>query len=207
MRKLSFLIATALVCVAMRATAQEERAIGNFAGVGVRAMGMGGAFIGVADDFTALYWNPAGLAQLDHREVHIALLRNSHTNDATQAGTRASSQLDNTRFGSLGLVVPYPVYRGSLVFAAGINRVKDFDWSLRQKGLHEGWSFEDFNRHEGELSLTALAGAVDVSPSLSVGLTLGFVNGEDQAVNEWQWIDREGRFPEKRFLTRETFHD
>lgn len=30
--------------------------------VGVRANGMGGAFVGVADDGTAVYWNPAGLA-------------------------------------------------------------------------------------------------------------------------------------------------
>ncbi len=30
--------------------------------VGVRALGMGGAFVAVADDATATYWNPAGLA-------------------------------------------------------------------------------------------------------------------------------------------------
>lgn len=30
--------------------------------VGVRAQGMGGAFTGVADDASAVYWNPAGLA-------------------------------------------------------------------------------------------------------------------------------------------------
>lgn len=30
--------------------------------VGVRANGMGGTFVGVADDGTAVYWNPAGLA-------------------------------------------------------------------------------------------------------------------------------------------------
>ncbi len=29
--------------------------------VGVRALGMGGAFVAVADDATAVYWNPAGL--------------------------------------------------------------------------------------------------------------------------------------------------
>ena len=31
-------------------------------GTGARALGMGGAFVGVADDATAAYWNPAGLA-------------------------------------------------------------------------------------------------------------------------------------------------
>src|SRR5262245_34568384 len=30
--------------------------------IGVRAQGMGGAFTAVADDATATYWNPAGLA-------------------------------------------------------------------------------------------------------------------------------------------------
>ena len=34
----------------------------NFSALGTRAAGMGGAFVGVADDATAIYWNPAGLA-------------------------------------------------------------------------------------------------------------------------------------------------
>jgi hypothetical protein len=33
-------------------------------GVGARAAGMGGAYSSVADDLTALYWNPAGLADV-----------------------------------------------------------------------------------------------------------------------------------------------
>ena len=38
-------------------------------GVGARAMSMGGAFVAVADDATAGYWNSAGLAQLSSTEV------------------------------------------------------------------------------------------------------------------------------------------
>ena len=33
--------------------------------LGAQAMGMGGAFVAVADDVTALHWNPAGLAGLE----------------------------------------------------------------------------------------------------------------------------------------------
>jgi len=33
-------------------------------GIGARALAMGGAFVAVADDATAMVWNPAGLAQL-----------------------------------------------------------------------------------------------------------------------------------------------
>jgi long-chain fatty acid transport protein len=34
----------------------------NLAGVGAKALGMAGAFRAVADDWSAMYWNPAGLA-------------------------------------------------------------------------------------------------------------------------------------------------
>ncbi|MBI5242356.1 MAG: PorV/PorQ family protein [Elusimicrobia bacterium] len=38
-------------------------------GVGARALGMGGAFYAIADDATAAYWNPAGLAYLQRKEA------------------------------------------------------------------------------------------------------------------------------------------
>lgn len=44
---------------------------GGFAlpGVGSKALNMGGAFRGLADDWSAAYWNPAGLAYLDTSEL------------------------------------------------------------------------------------------------------------------------------------------
>jgi len=43
--------------------------------VGARAIGMGGAFVALANDATALYWNPAGIARLS--SVGVTL---NHTN-------------------------------------------------------------------------------------------------------------------------------
>ncbi|MEW6102706.1 MAG: outer membrane protein transport protein [bacterium] len=39
----------------------------EFGGLGARPIGMGGAFIGLADDWSAIYWNPAGLCSLSER--------------------------------------------------------------------------------------------------------------------------------------------
>jgi hypothetical protein len=38
-------------------------------GVSARAIGMGEAFASIADDASAVYYNPAGLAQMDHNEM------------------------------------------------------------------------------------------------------------------------------------------
>jgi hypothetical protein len=38
-------------------------------GVGARALGMGGAFVSIADDASATYWNPAGIVQLQSAEA------------------------------------------------------------------------------------------------------------------------------------------
>ncbi len=41
-------------------------------GVGARAVGMGETFVAVANDPSAIYWNPAGLASLQRRELAIS---------------------------------------------------------------------------------------------------------------------------------------
>ncbi|NKB70700.1 MAG: hypothetical protein GKR89_26825 [Candidatus Latescibacteria bacterium] len=192
--------------------AQEERAIGHFAGVGGRAMGMGGAYLAVADDFTAVYWNPAGLAQMGmpgraQREGYVAFARNNHQNESAQAGFLADSELSNTRFGSLGFVYPVPVYRGSLVLAAGFNRIKDFDWNLRIQSFADSLQVDDTFSHEGELAMTSLAGAVDVSPNTSLGLTVSIVQGEDESVAEFISLDSEEYYEEKRFVDQQRFTD
>jgi len=40
-------------------------------GVGARAIGMGNTFTSIADDASALYWNPAGLGLLDKKQAEI----------------------------------------------------------------------------------------------------------------------------------------
>ncbi len=43
----------------------------NLNGIGTRAISMGGAFIGVSSDYSAVFWNPAGLTQLDKSSLSI----------------------------------------------------------------------------------------------------------------------------------------
>ncbi|MCP5102602.1 MAG: hypothetical protein GY950_04445 [bacterium] len=41
----------------------------NLNGNGTKAISMGGAFVGLADDYSAVFWNPAGLTQMKETQV------------------------------------------------------------------------------------------------------------------------------------------
>jgi len=41
-------------------------------GFGARAAALGDGYVGLSDDAGALWWNPGGLAQLDHSEVSFS---------------------------------------------------------------------------------------------------------------------------------------
>ena len=67
---------------------------------GTRALGMGGAFVGVADDATAVYWNPAGLVKGPPAGMTIEWL-DFRTGD--QAGPPSTGTTSRTsKFVSLG---------------------------------------------------------------------------------------------------------
>lgn len=79
-------------------------------GVGARAAALGDAFTAVVDDSTSLYWNPAGLAKMEKRQL-------SATYNMWFAGINQ---------GYLGM--SFPLSRGGVV-AGGVNYVDmgDFD--------------------------------------------------------------------------------
>jgi long-subunit fatty acid transport protein len=105
-------------------------------GTGARALGMGNAYIGVSDDFTATWWNPAGLAQIKRFELTGGLSNFSYDNDATFFGSTTNYSNSVTAINNLGFVFPFPTMRGSLVFAFGYNRTNN---------LTSGLGFEGFN--------------------------------------------------------------
>jgi hypothetical protein len=83
---LSLLLAAAPSCVARAQGTSGAQFLG--VGVGARPMGMGGAFVSLADDGTALSWNPAGLVRATGHRVtvsHVSWLSNTSYEFASYA--------------------------------------------------------------------------------------------------------------------------
>lgn len=148
----------------------------SFSSPGARALGMGGAFIGLADDASAAYANPAGLTQLVSPEVS-AEVRSVRTdtrwvdggslqyNGFNSGGLDYSSQNDTTTsLRSFSFVYPgerfsFAVYRYELV---------NYDASFQSSG-------ETYTANGGAIDGTIFA--YDVNTSLDIetyGAALGF---------------------------------
>jgi hypothetical protein len=105
----------------------ELPALGRTWGIGARATGMGGAFMSVADDYSATYYNPAGLALVRKMELFISMPMVQFESTTQFDAWESTADENFTKLNAIGFTLPIPTYRGSLVLAAGYNRIQNFD--------------------------------------------------------------------------------
>ncbi|MBN2417117.1 hypothetical protein JXO52_14870 [bacterium] len=202
MKRNTIFMAAVLIATAAFAQTPEEavRFLENPEGVGVKAAAMGGAVTASANDYSALYYNPAGLTLLQHSELAGEMHHLRFENESTYMG---STTLENDRFNkltSVGMAYRFPTSRGSLVMAFGYDRFKHFDdfsyfsgFSSENNGL--GFELEDLDGSEyyypyesdvlrtedvrefGHLGAWSFGGGIALSPGFSLGVTFSRITG------------------------------
>lgn len=203
-------------CFAMAQSAVDAARILDLeTGFGARALGMGGAYLGVGDDYSAAYWNPAGLALMKRSEFYLEFSHLRFTNDVTYQTELTSSSTNATKFNAIGLVLPVPTVQGSLVFSLGYQKVKDFDYISQFRGISDAdnglslpvdttgqlYDFfgEDVQRgesitDEGGMNQYNLSGAIDISPNISFGMALNYWAGKSEYRLEFSQDDVQNNF-------------
>jgi long-subunit fatty acid transport protein len=183
------LLLTIFMLPALMVLAQEEKSpgpetiffSGHELGVGARAMGMGGAYTGVADDYSAIYWNPAGLGQMRRSEFSVGFSHNQVQNTVTYRDQELETDDTFSRLNTIGFAFPLPTYKGSLVFGIGYNKIRDFDDVLEvdvfndEDSLYQGESMFQ----EGSLNEFSLAGAMEIQRNFYIGATVSFLTGKE----------------------------
>ncbi len=152
--------------------------LGTEYGVGVRAIGMGGAFVSIANDYSASYWNPAGLGQIRRFELASSFNSSVFEDKSEYSGSSFSENIKSSNLSSVNFVYPVPTYRGSMVFAIGYNRITDFNNIFSIAGYASGVDlftesiidsvyYEDNNPNgEGSLNLWNFGGSMQMSENL-----------------------------------------
>jgi long-subunit fatty acid transport protein len=147
----------------------------NFIGSGARARGMGGAFIGVADDATAISWNPAGLATLERPEASVVGIytMDKYTVKVTSSllGESAEVKFDQSHpvFNFASAAFPLVVAERNLVVAVAYQRLIDFYY----KDEDDDSEYEE----KGGVDAISPGIAVQVTPEVSVGASVNIWTG------------------------------
>ncbi len=105
-------------------------------GVGSRALGMGNAYTSVANDFSAIYWNPAGLAQAQLDEFTFGMSYMNMIDTSQFMGEMGTSSTGAFNINTLGIVHKVPTRQGSFVVALGYHRQNSFISGLSFKGFN-----------------------------------------------------------------------
>lgn len=102
---------------------------------GARSRGIGGAFVGLADDASAAIANPAGLAQLNKIQIYTEgrFTDNDSSDESWGSGTEAHIQNDDiTDFSYFALSVPLPISEGYTITATAFyNKLAHQEGKLR----------------------------------------------------------------------------
>jgi long-subunit fatty acid transport protein len=176
--------------------------------VGARAAGMGNAFVAVADDATALFWNAAGIARIDSDKSQLSLNHANWIADLSfdQIGYVFHVKRIPGAFGvharalSMNPMVETTAYQPDPVVGTG----RTFDAGMMTVGLTYARSFTDkFSAgvtanfiHEGLAEFSQQTYAFDVGTLYDVG-ALGMKIGMtiSNIGSQVQFIEREARIP------------
>ncbi|MGB2869077.1 MAG: hypothetical protein WBD36_11545 [Bacteroidota bacterium] len=133
-------LAVLLGCLAGWAQAQFAEDALRFSqfnlNVGARSSGMANTTVGFADDYSALFSNPAGLALLRSHEFTVGFGRVGYGNDVSYLGVTTSSSNNTTSLNNLGLIYAVPTVRGSLTLGAAFGRIADYTSSASFNGFN-----------------------------------------------------------------------
>jgi len=180
---------------------------------GARSMGLGGAFVALADDATAAFANPAGLVQLMQPEISLELRKRNFSTPYT-AGGRAlgaptgygidtidglrTSFSNDTTSGLSFLSFVYPGNKWSL--AVYRHQLADFAVRTEFNGLfgdaEEGGTrreLDQVTRTDLEIINNGVSGSLELSESLSLGFGLSYFVGSIDVSGSGYLMDR---FPE-----------
>jgi long-subunit fatty acid transport protein len=167
-------------------------------GSGARALGMGSAFIAVADDATASSWNPGGLTQLERPELSLVYSWKRFGEDYESGIYRGMNtdngvNLDDLNYASFVYPLPQTIGGRNLVFSLNYQRQFDFDRELSfdldylstLPGIIQGTRFIGDYVQEGSLSTFSPAAAIEITNELSVGLAVNFWDQSLISGNRW----------------------
>jgi long-chain fatty acid transport protein len=155
----------------------------NLNGLGSRALSMGGAFVAVADDFSTIYWNPAGAASFKRPTAGLNVF-DLIPSETYRYGTPPNYLIDAKSEPAQvlgGLVSFYQPVSSRVVVGFGISTPSGMggEWNVEGLAPFSGGILYKWSATIGVLSFSPLV-AVKISDIVSAGLTFNINYGRSR---------------------------
>jgi hypothetical protein len=156
----TLLFATLLIFIATDSSAQIVESVGN------RALGMGGAFVAVAADSTATWWNPGGLATGPYADISLG----RGVTDLDRNETLPSRRDRVSWFAATAPAVGFSYYRLRITDIRGFGPTGQS--SVNRQDTRAGVSVRSFSARQFGLTVVQ-----SILPGIHAGATLKYVRG------------------------------
>jgi long-subunit fatty acid transport protein len=152
----------------------ELVSLGKKTGIGARAMSLGEAFTAVADDYSALYYNAAGMTQLTKSEIGVNVGYGMAQNISSfQGGQGTERSLEATRLNAFNMVL---TDGGHWALGAGYYVPVSFDDPLNYTARGRDYVYDA----QGQMDHYRLGLAYKVSEQASLGIAASAIAGKEQ---------------------------
>jgi long-subunit fatty acid transport protein len=178
-----------------------------FEGAGARAAGMGNAFIGLADDVTAIAWNAAGLTQLKTPQSSVVARfgSGSMSVEGFEPGGIDQWDVDLSAWSNLNFIGMAASQKlGNINFGGGLAFRRMYNLSIEEKNTLRGPALGDStlvynDNSEGGLDALSISVAAELHKMFSIGVTTNILFGEEDgfrniSINNQQNPDQYERY-------------
>lgn len=160
--------------------------------VAARYAGMGGTSLALADDHSACLSNPATLGLVRSIEFAAGFTKQDAEQQVDYLGTLSAVDFGKTRLSHLGLAYPFPTYRGRFVVGFEYGRVSSFDSDFLRSASGQQFMETESIYEEGGMSQYGLSAALQVSPTLTLGVTGVIVGGSSFRDRRYRYDGAQG---------------
>ena len=169
-----------------RAVEFEDYGLDRPLDASTRGIGLS-AFAAIANDATALAYNPAGLARIK-RATGVASITGTRSSfDFAYDGTARTADVDEVALQFAGAAFPLPVLRGSLVPAIGVQRLYTASLDISYQGFNAPDVRNDrlAIQQSGAAYAYHVGAAIDLSSFFALGASVMFLDGGIDRVRQY----------------------
>lgn len=169
------------VCLSGQTASDVVRPFLGVAAPGSRAAGLAQSYAGVANDYSAMHYNPAGMAHITRAELSFGGTYYSLNNTYyTNYGESIASDISRSYYNTDNVAYIWPVYGMKFTLGVGYTASSVFNQAFSVEAV----DFSETTNEESLLGAYTISGGYQLQKELSMGVSFHLYKGNNTYTNQ-----------------------